>query len=56
MYLLAWESMGERETKWGAFSTDPEWIEKRGKTEENGPLVQTFSNQFLKPTKFSSVK
>ena len=55
-YLLAWESMGERETKWGAFSTDPEWIEKRGKTEENGPLVQTFSNQFLKPTKFSSVK
>jgi hypothetical protein len=56
IYLLAWESMGERETKWGAFSTDPEWIEKRGKTEENGPLVQTFSNQFLKPTKFSSVK
>jgi len=56
MYLLAWESMGERETKWGAFSTDPEWVEKRGKTEENGPLVQTFSNQFLKPTKFSSVK
>ena len=56
IYLLAWESMGERETKWGAFSTDPEWIEKRGKTEENGPLVQTFSYQFLKPTKFSSVK
>jgi hypothetical protein len=56
MYLLAWESMAEREQKWGAFSTDPEWISKRGETEKNGPLVMTFSNQFLKPTSFSSVK
>ena len=39
-----------------AFSTDPEWIAKRAETEKNGPLVQTFSNQFLKPTSFSSVK
>src|ERR1700704_6497184 len=30
MYLLAWESMGEREKKWAAFSTDPEWVQKRG--------------------------
>jgi hypothetical protein len=56
MYLLAWESMGEREQKWAAFSTDPEWIAKRGETEKNGTLVMTFSNQFLKPTSFSSVK
>ena len=56
MYLLAWESMAEREKKWAAFSTDPEWIAKRGETEKNGTLVQTFSNQFLKPTSFSSVK
>jgi hypothetical protein len=56
IYLLAYESMADREKKWGAFSTDPEWIAKRGETEKNGPLVQTFSNQFLKPTSFSSVK
>ena len=56
MYLLAWESMGEREKKWAAFSTDPEWEQKRGETEKNGTLVQSFSNQFLKPTSFSSVK
>jgi len=55
-YMLAWESMGEREQKWAAFSTDPEWIAKRGETEKNGTLVMTFSNQFLKPTSFSSVK
>ena len=48
--------MGEREEKWAAFSTDPEWVQKRGETEKNGTLVQTFSNQFLKPTSFSSVK
>src|SRR4051812_43366476 len=56
IYLVAYESMADRETKWGAFSTDPEWIQKRGETEKNGPLVMTFSNQFLKPTSFSSVK
>ena len=56
IYLVAYESMADREKKWAAFSTDPEWIEKRGETEKNGPLVMTFSNQFLKPTSFSSVK
>ena len=56
MYLLAWESMADREKKWAAFSTDPEWVQKRGETEKNGTLVQYFSNQFLKPTAFSSVK
>ena len=36
--------------------TDPEWLEKRAKTEENGPLVARISNSFLQPTSFSSVK
>ena len=26
-YLLAWESLAEREKKWAAFATDPEWLE-----------------------------
>jgi hypothetical protein len=56
IYLVAYESMAEREKKWAAFSTDPEWIAKRAETEKNGPLVMTFSNQFLKPTSFSAVK
>jgi hypothetical protein len=54
-YMLAWESLAEREKKWTAFSTDPEWIEKRGQTEKDGPLVASFSNQILQPTSFSSV-
>ena len=56
IYLCAYESMADREKKWGAFSSDPEWHAKRAETEKNGPLVMTFSNQFLKPTSFSWVK
>ena len=30
-YMLAWESLAEREKKWTAFMTDPEWIAARAK-------------------------
>jgi hypothetical protein len=56
IYLLAWDSMAEREQKWTAFATDPEWLQKRAKTEENGAIVGSIDNAFLQPTAFSSVK
>ncbi len=34
-YFLAWESLAERETKWTAFATDPEWLKVRDES-ENG--------------------
>lgn len=55
-YLLAWESLAEREKKWTAFATDPEWIAKRAESERDGPIVAELSTQFLEPTKFSAVK
>ncbi|MCB1548423.1 MAG: NIPSNAP family protein [Hyphomicrobiaceae bacterium] len=55
-YLLAWESLAEREQKWNAFMADPEWIAKRAETEKDGPIVATITNSFLQPTAFSSVK
>ena len=55
-YMLAWESLAEREKKWTAFMTDPEWIAARAKTEENGPIVASITNTLLTPTPFSSVK
>lgn len=55
-YMLAWESMAERETKWAAFQSDPEWIEKRAGTEANGAIVANIVSSFLAPTGFSSVK
>lgn len=55
-YLLAWESLAEREKKWSAFAADPEWLAKRAETERDGQIVASVSNQLLQPTAFSSVK
>ena len=55
-YLLAWESLAERETKWTAFQGDPEWIRKRAETEANGAIVANITNALLQPATFSSVK
>jgi hypothetical protein len=55
-YLLAWESLAERETKWNAFQADPEWIAARAKTEADGQIVGNIASQFLQPTTFSAMK
>ena len=55
-YLLAWESLAEREVKWPAFAADPEWLTVRAESEKDGQIVANISNQFLTPTAFSSVK
>lgn len=55
-YLLAWESMGERETRWKAFLADPEWNSVKAESEKDGPIVANVANSFLTPTSFSSVK
>lgn len=55
-YMLAWDSMAEREQKWTAFQSDPEWLEKRAGTEKDGAIVASVDSQFLKPTGFSSVQ
>ena len=55
-YMLAWDSLAERDQKWTAFATDPEWLAARAKTEEDGQIVSNITNQLLMPTAFSSVK
>jgi hypothetical protein len=55
-YMLAWDSMAEREKRWSAFITDPEWLEVSKESEKEGPLVQNISNELLTPTVFSSVR
>ena len=55
-YLLAWNSLAEREQKWGAFFNDPDWQAARARTEANGPIVSQVSNEILQPTSFSSVR
>src|SRR5260370_23767717 len=55
-YMLAWESLAEREQKWSAFVSDPEWIAARNESEKDGPIVGSITNSILQPTAFSSVR
>src|ERR1700749_2309634 len=54
-YMLAWDSLADREKKWNAFQSDPDWISARANTEEDGKIVAKIFNQILVPTSFSSV-
>jgi NIPSNAP len=55
-YLLAWESLADREKRWNAFMADPEWINARAASEKDGPILANAVNQILQPTTFSAVK
>ncbi len=55
-YMLAWESLAERDAKWGKFAADPEWLKARAESEADGPINANVTNQLLVPTAFSSVK
>jgi hypothetical protein len=55
-YLLAWESLAEREAKWPAFQADPEWHAVRAESEKDGPINANVMNAILAPTDFSSVQ
>lgn len=52
-YMLAYDDLADRERKWTAFSTDPEWLAVKRETEANGPLWATIRNQILSPTAYS---
>jgi hypothetical protein len=55
-YLLEWNSLAEREQKWSAFQSDPEWIAARNESEKDGPIVANVANSILQSTSFSSVR
>jgi len=55
-YMLAWDSLAEREKALGAFLADSDmarWSQKRRRMVK---LVDSISNQLLPPTVFSAVK
>jgi len=55
-YMLAWDSLTERETKWSAFQADPVWHKARDDSERDGAIIANITSAFLKPTAFSAVK
>ena len=54
-YMLKWDSLVDREQKWGAFSADPEWIAARAASEADAIIVQRIDNSFLTPTAYSAL-
>jgi hypothetical protein len=55
-YLLAWESLAERERIWTAFQSDQAWITARAESERDGPIIANIKSAFLQPTAFSAMK
>ena len=55
-YLVAWESLAEREKKWGAFMSDQAWISARADSEKDGQIVANITSMIMQPTAFSVVK
>ena len=49
-YLLAWESLAEREQKWAAFQADPEWIAFLPRIRD---LIEEAESKIMKPAAFS---
>ncbi len=55
-YMLAWDNLVDREARWGAFSSDPEWLSARAETERDGPLLTSLTNYMLTPTSYSALR
>ena len=55
-YILEWENLGEREQKWNAFATHPDWLAIRAETEKDGPLTTHITNLILTPTAYSKMR
>ncbi len=52
-YILQFDSMADRETKWGAFQADAGWHQVRAQTEADGPIVAYVRNMFMRLTPYS---
>ena len=58
-YIVVWENEAERDRKWGAFASDPEWLAARTASElpENGgPIVARVLNPLMAPTDYSALQ
>ncbi|KAK0306836.1 hypothetical protein LTR01_006132 [Friedmanniomyces endolithicus] len=55
-YMLAWESLADREQKWNAFMADSDWQEAKAASEKDGIINAKVANSFLTPTKFSAIQ
>lgn len=55
-YILQWQDMTDREARWKAFASDPDWHTGRDASEAGGPLIRRIVNEFWNPTDYSLLK
>jgi hypothetical protein len=55
-YMLAWESLEERQRMWDLFQADPEWQQAWAESEKDGIIVGNVASTILSPTKFSALQ
>lgn len=55
-YILAFESLADREAKWAAFRKDPEWVQVLAETEKDGPLTARVNATIMRPTSYSPMR
>jgi hypothetical protein len=56
IYILAYDSLADREQKWGGFLADSDRVARFAETEKNGPLVRRLTAQILRPTPYSPLQ
>jgi NIPSNAP len=55
VYILAWESLAERETVWNGYASDPDWLAVKADTEKGGALIERIENVIMTPTAYSAM-
>lgn len=54
-YILAWQSLADRDAKWRTFAQDPRWLAAKAHTEQAGPLVARISNTLMRSASVTEI-
>ncbi len=55
-YILGYRDLADREKRWAAFITDPDWVRVRAESEKDGPLLAHATNTIMRPTPYSPMQ
>lgn len=55
-WLVQFEDAGDRERKWKAMNSDPDWIAGKAKSEIDGEILSHWENRLLTPTAYSKLQ
>lgn len=52
-YIVRYPNLAERERRWGAFQSDPDWLRAKAETEQDGQIVAQIHNHIIHLTEYS---